>query len=521
MIPWITLISLIGILSTPSFGQDEKQLKDPSHLTSILTDVKHDTAEFGHAVAHTTRDILGFSAIFLKLLLTGTETYVFALEQGAKGSSAEAFTSAGTAGLHSGSLQGILMGGVKLSVGLGMTNLITGAAILFTSLAVSAVVEQIVDKLDKSAVRISALNSVDTTQDPYKLTLFGNTQTFSQIAKDADRNRVKYQCKRRKAIKHAQKGRIKDALFCLWNNAAPMDYLCEFLGNLPKKKETGLIKKAGRYIRNVTHYGPDKTLALIAPIFRNALIDTYRSHLKYRFLDKYYTAIHSELEGMIKNRSHVNVADRLDASEYWHIDSKVSLGEVLSMMTKDSPLMRQINQCHKNGCDDKLEIEKDKEKEFGDIPKELEYENYCHYYFSKSPFHRWFMRKSANFYKKKLGFENTKRYDAYLAKQKEKHAAITQTATDNFNILTKQVSKLNPEEEAIKITSHIEILSQDMEKYTQLMQTLEKQEKSLHEATIEEWIQKNQDSYLRIKNARNDLIKQGEMAKTQERDGDV
>lgn len=508
---WIKIINLIGILNTSCFAQDKKiSIKE-----EISTEIKHETVELGHKVAHTARDALGFSAVFLKLLLTGTETYVFALEQGAKGTSAEAFTSAGTAGLHSGTAQGILMGGLKLGVGLGMTNLLTGASILFISLAASAVVEQIVDKLDKSAIRISALRSVDTNAKQYTLNLFGNEKTFSQIAKDADKNRVKYQCKRRKAIKHAQKGRIKDALFCIWNNAAPMDYLCEFLGNIPPEKKAGSVMKAARYVRNATHFGPKKTLGLIAPIFKNALIDTYRSHLKYRFLDKYYTAIHSELEGLIQSRANVNVADRLDASEYWHIDSQVSLGAVLDMMKGDSPLMTQINACHNNGCDDRLQTEKDKEKEFGDIPKSEKYQNYCHYYFSKSPFHRWFVRQSANFYKSKLGFKDTTRYDRYLAKQKERHDAIMHNAIQNFNTLLTQTSGINMETETRKAVDHVDTLSSDMEKYTQLMQTLNTTAEDKRDETIKKWMEENQDSYIRIKNAREDLIKQGEMAKAQ------
>lgn len=518
---WIKIINLVGFLSTSCFATDMKSLEKPSYFTEVTTDIKHETSELGHKAAHAARDILGFSAVFLKLLLTGTETYVFALEQGAKGASAEALTSAGTAGLHSGTAQGILMGGLKLGVGLGMTNLLTGATILFISLAASSVVEQIVDKLDKSAIRISALRSVDTKSNPYILNLFGNEQTFSQIAQNADRNRVKYQCKRRKAIKHAQKGKIKDALFCIWNNAAPMDYLCEFLGNIPEKKEAGKFREAARYARNVTHYGPEKTLELIVPIFKNAMIDTYRSHLKYRFLDKYYTAIHSELEGLIQNRSNVNVADRLDASEYWHIDSQVSLGSVLDMMKGESPLMQQINQCHNNGCDDQLQTEKDKQKEFGDIPKNEKYKNYCHYYFSKSPFHRWFVRQSANFYKSKLGFKDTARYDKYLAQQKEKHDAIMENAIKNFDILVTQTSKISTEIETVKTVDHIDTLSSDMKKYTQLMETLKTTDENKRDETIGKWMEENQDSYLRIKHAREDLIKQGEMAAAQKEEGHV
>ncbi len=349
-------------------------------------------------------------------------------------------------------------------------NPMVGGAFLATTVAANQVAKQFEDRMVKYVDRVRALDSVTETS--------GNNDGLAKLKKllnESNKGRVKYRCKATRAMEDAKNQSMRNALFCIYNNPMPMDYLCEFLGNLEEKQSTvrkmalQTYRKPSMQQNSIeTKLGPIQN---IADIITNPLIEIYRKSLKYRFLDKYYTAINDDFEGLVKIRSRVNVADRLDASEFWHADAKTNLRDILADMKQTSKLMKNINLCHKVECDTIEADEKEKDK-FIDLPAEKEYQNYCEYYFRKKPL---YLMDKLNIKKQASQLIHAKDHSSgYLEKKKVEREKILENATKNLESLIEQVEKKKPEEALDETSTSLEDTSQKIDIRQQLIEELKK-----------------------------------------------
>ena len=315
-------------------------------------------------------------------------------------------------------------------------NPVVGGSILAASLATHQLAKQFVDRMVKYVERVRVLQSVI---EKSKSKDTENLAYIMKVLNESNKGRVKYRCKDERAVQDAQNQSMRNALFCIYNNPMPMDYLCEFLGHL-NLEEPGTIRKEALKIYRSVQQNSIKTvnnsLRDIADFITDPLIEIYRKSLKYRLLDKYYTAINDDFEGLVKIRSRVNIADRLDASEFWHPDAKTNLREILADMKEESNLMKNINLCHQTGCDTIDSAEKDK---FIDQPSNKPYQNYCEYYFRKKPLYLMDKLNIKKQFSQKIRDKNSDK--GYLERKKQKREKIISKASENLKVLMEEVEQ--------------------------------------------------------------------------------
>ena len=473
---------------------DSSSAKDQMTEQLSKTKIKHK----GTGLAEAAQSQVMFGAAFLKVTLLATETSSWAMETFAHlADPAGIVHTAGMASLHAGLGHGASLallhagsiGLLQIAAGAAMANPFTAAGIMTAAIISAELIGQWKDRIDKTETRMSALRDLsEQLPKGTKSSLLntGLSYNFVDRIKASSAKRSKYSCKRIKAIQHANN--LRKVSWCLYN-ASPVilrDYMCEVLGNL---KDVVSQAKKGKL---QTLFGKNHFINAAAPIFKDALVSTYRNMLKYRFLDKFYTSIH-DVEGLAQINSWTTAEDKLNASEFWTIESNPKLLSVLQGMNASSPLMKSINSCNSLRCDRMSpEDKKHQELYLDDHALNLEepptpYVNYCDYYFSKSPLHL------------NMAKEHTK--DEYAAAKIDRAKAIRANAIANFDALFLKVQGLDEQTTTGNSLASLEHMSQQMEKYKDLLDQLKgKPNKIERQRIIDEWKKQagNKDAFISV-----------------------
>ena len=456
----------------------ENSLSAKTQISDQLTHTKF--KHKGTGIANAAQSQLMFSAAFLKVAVLSAETTSWAMETFAHlvdpaGIIHTAGMASLQAGLGHGASFGLLHAGsiglLKIAAGAAMAHPLTAAGIMTTAIISGKLIEQWKDRVEKTETRMSALRDLSyQLPEGAKSDLLstGLSYNFVDRIKASSAKRAKHSCKRIKAIKYANN--LRKVSWCLYN-ASPVilrDYMCEVLGNL--KPSVPLPKKGRKQI----FYGEDGFIKATAPIFKDALVSTYRNMLKYRFLDKFYTSIH-DVEGLVQINSWTTAEDKLNASEFWTIESNPKLLSVLQGMHASSTLMKSINSCHDLKCDHMTpEDKKHQELYLDDHEQSAPYVNYCDYYFSKSPVH-------LNMAKKHIKGE-------YSAAKINRAKEIRTNAIKNFNDLFLAVQNLDEKTITENSLAHLERMSQQIVQYKELVDQLKgREDKAERRRIIDEW----------------------------------